>query len=268
MLGLLEVAVGTSATHGTRVVLGSVLGGVICRITSHGHHTDVLHEVLLAHEVTHVVFVSNVFLIIRLLLLDLGDLRLGQVCDVAQYVHNASVLRLDLQALQLVLQLDSHAFRPPTDLVIDQLHILLALVQALKLDRQILFFSLQMSILALLGLSVILRVHQHLHLCIIGIFLLLIVLRWFADLTPVFVGYLQFTHFFCFCTIELFQLVVSLLICLDGEEKLGVGLLLSHELLDDLPDVGIVRLIPDLLETFLDVSVVGHFSAHSLFEVG
>ena len=77
VLGLLEVSIGSSASHSARVVLGSVLGGVVCSAVSHWHHTDVLHEVLLAHEIAHVVLVSDIFLIVLLLLLDLTDLRLG-----------------------------------------------------------------------------------------------------------------------------------------------------------------------------------------------
>ena len=140
------------------------------------------------------------------------------MCDVAQNLHNASVLRLDGQALQLILQLAGHALGPTADLVIDKLHVLFAVVEAFKLSCQILFLSLQVGILGLLGLGVILGVHKHLHLCIVGLFLLLVVHGRLADLTPILVGDLELTHSFCLFAIELLQLVVSLLICLDGEE--------------------------------------------------
>ena len=72
VLVVLYVAIGSSTTHMARVVLRCMLRLIVDRHSTHGHNSDVLCNIFLTYEVTHVVFVTNrVFFIRLLLLLDL-----------------------------------------------------------------------------------------------------------------------------------------------------------------------------------------------------
>ena len=132
VLCVLYVAVGIlSGAHATSVVLAGVLALVVDARPAHRHHSDVLRHVLFTHKVAHVVFVAyRVFFVLLLLLFDRGQLVLRQTCDFSEHVNDGSILCLNGHALQLLLHLDSDSIDPATDLVIDKLHVLFAIVQA------------------------------------------------------------------------------------------------------------------------------------------
>ena len=161
ILGVLSIAVLVLlALHARHIVLAGVLALIVCAGARHGHHSNVLSQVLLVHEVAHIVLVAHrIFLISLLLLFDRHELRLGQVGDLAEHIDNASVLGLDFHALKLLLHFPCHSLDPTTNLIVDQLHVLLAVVQRLKFSLQVLFFCLQMGKLAFLSLSFVLGSH-------------------------------------------------------------------------------------------------------------
>ena len=77
-----------------------------------------------------------------LLLLDLGELPAGQLRDLTENLSNALALSLNRHATELVLHLGNDTLCPPTDLVVDQLHVLLALLERLEMTLQLLVFGL------------------------------------------------------------------------------------------------------------------------------
>ena len=108
-------------------------------------HANVLCDVLFADEIAHVVLVRHVvffFVVLLLLLLDLGELPAGQLRDLTENLSNALALSLNRHATELVLHLGNDTLCPPTDLVVDQLHVLLALLQTLEITLQLLVFGL------------------------------------------------------------------------------------------------------------------------------
>ena len=110
---------------------------VVSRDATHWHDSNVLCHVLFAHEVTHVVFVADgvfvvVLLLLLLLLFDLVQLRMGKLLNLPQHVDQASVGRLDCQASELLLHLQSHARSPAAHLIIYQLHVLLSFLLSCK----------------------------------------------------------------------------------------------------------------------------------------
>ena len=107
-----------------------------------------------------------------------------------------------------------------------------------------------------------------LDLCLVIFLSLLIVHVRPFNLATVFICNLQLSHLLELLFVQSFQLVVLLLICTDGQNKLSVGLFLGHELCDDLTHVRVVSLAANLLETLLNVSVIGHLSAHAFLEEG
>ena len=256
-----------SGAHAAGVVLARVLRLVVQRTqTAHRHHADVLRHVLFLHEIVHVLFVSEraFFLVGLLLLLDGLQLSLDEGGDLAHDVDQAAVLHRDRHSLQLLLHLRAHALRPSAHLVVDQLDVLFAILDALELSLQLLLFSLQVSVLGLIGLSVVFRVHKGAHLALVDFVLLLVVRLGFLDLSAVFVGNLQHSHPLRFLTVQLLKLVVLLLILADSEEQGGVGLLLGHEFLDDFAHIRVVSLDTDRLKALLDVPVLSHLARHSL----
>ena len=58
------------------------------------------------------------------------------------------------------------------------------------------------------------------------------------------------------------------LILADGRQKLRVGLLASQKLGDDLIDVGVASLSPNLLECILNVAVLVHLGIHLPLQKG
>ena len=114
-------------------------------------YTNVLCDVLLTDKIAHVVLVSHVVLLIvlLLLLLDLRQLAPSQLRDLTEHLRNALALSLNRHAAQLILHLRNDPLRPPADLVIDQLHVLFALLQTLELSLQLLGLGLQFGILGL-----------------------------------------------------------------------------------------------------------------------
>jgi len=135
------------------------------------HDSDVLCHVLFAHEVAHVVFVSHVIILILLLLplLDLSQLPTSQLRDLTEDLCDAFAFRLNSHATKLVLHLFDDSVRPASDLVVDQLHVLLALLETLKVDLEMLAFSLQVGVFGLLSLHRVIRIHEFFHLVFIGL---------------------------------------------------------------------------------------------------
>ena len=108
-------------------------------------HANVLCDVLFADEIAHVVLVSQVvflLVVLLLLLIDLSELPAGQLCDLTENLSNVFALRLNRHATELVLHLGNDTLCPPTDLIVDQLHVLLALLQTFEVTLQLLIFGL------------------------------------------------------------------------------------------------------------------------------
>ena len=252
-----------------RVVLRSVLRLVVNRHSAHRHNPDVLRHVLFADKVTHVVFIANgIFLIRLLLLLDLRQGLLGKASDLTQHLYHAAILCVDAHAVELVLHLRADSLQPAAYLVVDELHVFPAVVERLKLCCQVLLLVREMRILSLLCFCFIFHGHEVLNLCFVVLFGMLIVLVGPLDLATVFICNLQLSHLLQLLLVLGLELVVLLLICTNGKDELGVGLLLRHELSDDLAHVRVVRLAANLLEALLNVLVVGHLSAHAFLEEG
>ena len=95
-----------------------------------------------------------------------------------------------------------------------------------------------MGILALLCLHLVFSRDQCLDLVVVKFMSLLVILgRRLDDLASVFVGDLQFTNPVLLLLVQCLQLIILLLVGTDSQQQLCVGLLLGHELLDDLPDI-------------------------------
>ena len=108
-------------------------------------HANVLCDVLFADEIAHVVLVRHVvflLVVLLLLLLDLSELPAGQLRDFTENLSNALALSLNRHTTELVLHLGNDTLCPPTDLVVNQLHVLLALLQTLEITLQLLVFGL------------------------------------------------------------------------------------------------------------------------------
>ena len=228
------------ATHAARVVLGGVGGLRIDMGLQHGHDTDILREVVFAGEVADVVPVDP--LVVNgfarsLILSDVDELGAGQGRDLAKDLHHASLVGRYRQPGQLLLHFVGDAGRPPTHLVIDQANILLAFLQALKLELQLLILVLQVGVLGLFGLHHVSGRHQVPHLLLVCEGRLFVV-GWRAlDLSPILARHRQVLHLFPLLIIESLQLIVLLFILIDGDEERRVGLFFRHELLHDLTDI-------------------------------
>ena len=124
-----------------------------------------------------------------------------------------------------------------------------------------------MGILALLCLRVVLCLHQLAHLQVVRLLELLVVRHHgLLNVPTVFVGDLQLEDALLLGLVQRLQLVVFLLVCADSQQKLRVGLLLGHELGDNLTDIRVVGLGTDLLEALLNVPIVLHLPTHALLE--
>jgi len=85
----------------------------------------------------------------------------------------------------------------------------------------------------------------------------------------VLVGNLEIVHVLLLLFVSRFQLVILLLVGLDRNEQLSIGLLFVHELFDEETHVGVASLRTDLLESQLDWSVLLHLFLHAaLKELG
>ena len=237
VLRLLFVVIVSVASHGAGVVLGRVLALVV--VSRSAHHANVLSNVLLADEVAHVVLVGHIFVLVLMLLalLDLGQLATGQTCDFTEHLGDAAPLCRDLQASKLLLHFGSDALCPPSDLIIDQLHVLLALCEALHFTLQLLAFVLEVGVFRLLSLHIVGGAHQHFHLILIRLVGILVIGVRLVDLSAVLIGNLQLTDPLLFRRVLGLQGVVLSLILADCEQKRCISLLLSHKLLNNFSDI-------------------------------
>ena len=153
VLGLLMIAVHGASTHCTScgVILRCVFRLIVHRWTANRHDTNVLSNVFLAHEVAHVVLIGDrVLVILSLLLLllpDLAQLGARKLLNFPEHIHQASILRLDCQATQLFLHLSGDALGPAAHLIVNQLHILFALVLLGQLLLELALLHLEHGIL-------------------------------------------------------------------------------------------------------------------------
>ena len=131
-----------------------------------------------------------------------------------------------------------------------------------------LLFRLQVSEFALLRFCLVFCCHENLHLLFILLSCLLVISSRFLDVSSVFVLNLELSDQLGLLPVCIFHLVILLLVCTDSKQKLRVSLFLCHEFLHDFPDVWVVSLGSDLLETFFNTLVLGHLSAHSLLVEG
>ena len=134
--------------------------------SSNRHDSNVLLNVVLCDEVTHVVFVSDgVLLISLLLLLDHGKLVLGKGDHVMKNLYSTLVCRWrGTTSIDLIRNLGSDTFEPAANLIIDQLHILAPLHQRVKLGLELLFLDRQVGILRLSLLHIVLKQHEGMNL--------------------------------------------------------------------------------------------------------
>ena len=219
VLRFLMVAVDRASAHRTSccVILRCVLRLVVHRGPADRHHSNVLRDVLLADKVAHVVLVRDRILVILPLLLlllpYLAQLGARKLLNFPEHIHQASILCLDRQPAQLLLHLCRDALGPPAHLIVDQLHVLLALVLLRQLLLQLALLHLQHGILRLLALHVILRVNKLAHVLVIGLVGLLIVrARLLANLSLVLICDLKLSNLPLFHQIKGLQLVIFSLI--------------------------------------------------------
>lgn len=269
------VAVDRASAHRTSccVILRRVLRLIVHRGPAYRHHSNVLRDVLLADKVAHVVLVGDrilvIFPLLLLLLPYLAQLGARKLQNFPEHIHQASILCLDRQPAQLLLHLCRDALGPPAHLIVDQLHVLLALVLLRQLLLQLALLHLQHGILRLISLHVILGLNQLAHVLVIGLVGLLIVRAGLlANLSLVLICDLKLSHLLLFHQIKGFQFVIFSLIRGDSTEQRCICLLLGHEFLNDLTHITDIRLHANLLETVLNMSIVGHLPRHSLLEEG
>ena len=95
-----------------------------------------------------------------LALFDVNELSFSQSGDLTKDINNRAVLSLNIKALKLLLHLGNDTLRPASYLIIDQLHVFLAIKQTLQRGMQLSLLALYVGILSLSCLHVILSASQ------------------------------------------------------------------------------------------------------------
>ena len=270
VLGILNIAIDTRCCHASRCEARGMLRLVVEGRASGRHHADILGDVLLACEVSHEVGIGDwVFFFVLLALFDEGELWFSQSGDLTKDINDRSVLSLDIKALKLFLHLGNNTLRPASYLIIDYLHVFLAIKYTLQRGLQLSPLALYVGILSLSRFHLVLSTSKDVHLSLERFgSRLIVVCRLLNNDSSILISDSKLAHPLLLRFINLFQLFILSLIRGNSLKERWISLFLGHELLHDLTYVRIVGLESDLLEACFEVTILGHLLAHAFLEEG